>query len=167
MPNGRLVSGALLAALVALVGTSARAQLHGFKIPKLPKHVFKCSEIDGALVDKFLKGRDARNKVLEQEAANANQAGGSNAEAKEAASEALDAAVSAKGVSFSHSSNGHHSKADKAERDASGMDDVKLAGFVECCIGALHDDAQVLSQMPKSSLQAILDREGELSKQCK
>jgi hypothetical protein len=63
-----------------------------------PKHTFKCSEIDDALVDKFLKGTDARKKVEDEEAANANQAGEKNAEAKEAGTVALSSAAGAVNV---------------------------------------------------------------------
>ena len=177
MPNRRLVSGALIATLVALVGGTASAQFGHFKIPKapslpsvpvnVPKHEFKCSDIDEAMVDKFLKGRDARKKAEADESANQSQPGGSNAEAKEAGTVVLSSAAGAVNVPFGHNSSGNNSKADKAERDASGLNDMQLAGFVESCIGALHDEAQVLSQMPKASLEAVLNREDELSKECK
>ena len=178
MQNRRLVSGVLLAALIALVGTTAGAQFGHLKIPKAPslpsspvkapKHTFKCSEIDDAMVDRFLKGRNARKKAEESEAmkASQNQAGGTDAEAKEAASDAAQSTAAAANLPFGNNSRGT-SKADKAERDASGLDDIRLAGFVECCIGVLHDEAQVLSQTPQSSMEAILKREGELSKECR
>ncbi len=176
MPLRRLASAAFIAALIAVVGTTARAQFGNpfKKIPKAPsipsspvhapKHTFKCSDIDEVMVDKFLKGKDARHKVEDEEAANASQ---TNAEAKQAGADAVQSAASAANLPFGHHSNGANSKADKAERDASGLDDMQLAGFAECCIGVLHDEAQVLSQTPQSSMEAILNREGELSKVCK
>ena len=179
MPVRRLMSAALLAALIALAGTTARGQFHGLKIPKAPsfpsapvktpKPTFKCSQIDDALVDKFLKGRDARKKVEDEEAAKANQtqSNGQNAEAKQAETDALQSAADAANLPFGRSSTGANSKAAKAERDASGLDDVQLAGFVECCIGVLHDEAVILSQTPSASMDAIMKRKGELSNECK
>ena len=179
MPIRRLASAALGAALIALVGTTAGAQFGHLKIPKAPslpsspvkapKQAFKCSQIDEAMVDKFLKGRDARKKVEDEEAANVsqNQSSGQNAEAKQAGADAVQSAASAANLPFGHHSNGANSKADKAERDASGLDNDQLAGFVECCIGVLHDDAVVLSQTPLTSMDAIMKRETELSKECK
>jgi len=181
MPIRRLAPAALIAALIALLGATASAQFGNpfKKIPKAPslpsapvhppKHTFKCSQIDEAMVDKFLKGKDARRKVEDEEAAKAsqNQSGGQNAEAKQAGADAVQSAASAANLPFGHGSSGSNSKADKAERDASGLDDMQLAGFVECCIGVLHDEAQVLSQTPQSSMEAILKRESELSKVCK
>jgi len=176
----RLVSATFAAALIAVVGPTVSAQFGNpfKKIPKAPslpaapvhppKHTFKCSQIDDALVDKFLKGKDARKKVEDEEAAEAkDKKTGGNAEAKEAEADALHSAADAANLPFGHSSSGSNSKADKAERDASGLDDMQLAGFVECCIGVLHDEAQVLSQTPQSSMEAILKRESELSKVCK
>jgi hypothetical protein len=178
MPIRRLASAALVAGLVALLGGTGSAQFNPFKkLPKAPplpnapvhppKHTFKCSEIDDALVDKFLKGRDARKKVEDEEAATANQTGGKNAEAKEAGTLAVSSAAGAANIPFGRGSSVSKSKADKAEEDTSGLDRDQLAAFAECCIGVLHDEAQVLSQTPQSSMEAILKREGELSKVCK
>jgi len=180
MPVRRLASAALIAALIALLGATTSAQFGNpfKKIPKAPslpsapvhppKHTFKCSQIDEAMVDKFLKGKDARRKVEDEEAAEAkDKKTGGNAEAKEAEADALHSAADAANLPFGHGSSGSNSKADKAERDASGLDPDQLAGFVECCIGVLHDEAVVLSQTPLTSMDAIMKREGELSKVCK
>jgi len=179
MPIRRLASATLIAALIALLGATASAQFGNpfKKIPKAPslpsapvhppKHTFKCSQIDDAMVDKFLKGKDARKKVEDEEAVEAKGNTGGNAEVKQAEADALQSAAGAANLPFGHGSSGSNSKADKAEREASGLDADQLAGFVECCIGVLHDEAVVLSQTPLTSMDAIMKREGELSKECK
>jgi type IV secretory pathway VirB10-like protein len=175
----RFVAGALVSSVIASVGPTASAQLGGLlkKVPKAPslpaapappKHSFECSQIDEALVDKFLKGQEARKKVQDEEAAKGkgSETSGEQGEAQKAEADALRSAADAANVPFGHGKSGADKKADKAEQDITGLDDYQRGVFVECCIGVLRQDAGVVSQTPAKSRDALTKRADELKVAC-
>ena len=95
---------------------------------------------------------------------NPSTSGFAGATGPSAEEQALDAEYDALMAEYQNMMKNADAKADKAKKDAMGLDDHQYAMFAECVIGVLNQDPVITSQTTPATLGAIKKRAAELEK---